>query len=91
MKIVTDCAADLPASERETLGIIEAPLYIQFPEGEINSAIGRSVEAIRRLNAELSRLNWDDDADRIREIRRLLRMIRRAMQLMEIAPPTKPF
>lgn len=38
MKIVTDCAADLSAEEREELGIIEAPLYIQFPEGEVNSA-----------------------------------------------------
>ncbi|MBN2386790.1 MAG: DegV family protein [Anaerolineales bacterium] len=38
MKIVTDCAADLPAEERDQLGIIEAPLYIQFPEGEVNSA-----------------------------------------------------
>jgi DegV family protein with EDD domain len=38
MTIVTDCAADLPAEERDRLGIIEAPLYIQFPEGEINSA-----------------------------------------------------
>jgi len=38
MKIVTDCAADLPAQERDELGIIEAPLYIQFPEGEVNSA-----------------------------------------------------
>jgi DegV family protein with EDD domain len=38
MMIVTDCAADLPAEERDRLGIIEAPLYIQFPEGEVNSA-----------------------------------------------------
>jgi DegV family protein with EDD domain len=38
MKIVTDCAADLPAEERQEFGIIEAPLYIQFPEGEVNSA-----------------------------------------------------
>ncbi len=38
MKIVTDCAADLTAEEREALGIIEAPLFIQFPEGEVNSA-----------------------------------------------------
>ncbi|MBT3712265.1 MAG: DegV family protein, partial [Anaerolineae bacterium] len=33
MKIVTDCAADLSAKEREELGVVEAPLYIQFPEG----------------------------------------------------------
>jgi len=38
MKIVTDCAADMPAEERDELGVVEAPLYIQFPEGEINSA-----------------------------------------------------
>jgi DegV family protein with EDD domain len=38
MKIVTDCAADLTAEERDALGIIEAPLFIQFPEGEVNSA-----------------------------------------------------
>ena len=38
MKIVTDCAADMPAKERDELGVIEAPLYIQFPEGEVNSA-----------------------------------------------------
>lgn len=38
MMIVTDCAADLPPEELQSLGIIEAPLYIQFPEGEVNSA-----------------------------------------------------
>lgn len=38
MKIVTDCAADIPAQELHDLGIIEAPLFIQFPEGEVNSA-----------------------------------------------------
>jgi len=38
MKIVTDCAADMSAEERENLGVVEAPLYIQFPEGEINAA-----------------------------------------------------
>jgi DegV family protein with EDD domain len=38
MKIVTDCAADMPAEELEKLGIIQAPLFIQFPEGEVNSA-----------------------------------------------------
>ncbi len=38
MKIVTDCAADLSAQEREELGVVEAPLYIQFPEGEVNAA-----------------------------------------------------
>jgi DegV family protein with EDD domain len=51
MKIVTDCAADLPAEEREELGIIEAPLYIQFPEGEINSADLTPDEFYDRLEA----------------------------------------
>jgi DegV family protein with EDD domain len=37
MKIVTDCAADMPAEELEKLGITQAPLFIQFPEGEINA------------------------------------------------------
>lgn len=38
MKIVTDCAADMPAEEMQALGIYQAPLLIQFPEGEVNSA-----------------------------------------------------
>jgi DegV family protein with EDD domain len=38
MRIVTDCAADMPAEELERLGITQAPLFIQFPEGEVNSA-----------------------------------------------------
>jgi DegV family protein with EDD domain len=38
MKIVTDCAADMPAEELDKLGIVQAPLFIQFPEGEVNSA-----------------------------------------------------
>jgi len=38
MKIVTDCAADLVRGEIESLGITEAPLFIQFPGGEANSA-----------------------------------------------------
>jgi DegV family protein with EDD domain len=51
MKIVTDCAADLPPEEREKLGIIEAPLYIQFPEGEVNSADITPDEFYDRLEA----------------------------------------
>ena len=51
MKIVTDCAADLPAKERDELGIIEAPLYIQFPEGEVNSADLTPDEFYDRLEA----------------------------------------
>lgn len=37
MKIVTDCAADMSAEELEQLGITQAPLFIQFPEGEVSS------------------------------------------------------
>ena len=37
MKIVTDCAADLPAEEIEALGITQAPLYINFPDGEVSA------------------------------------------------------
>jgi len=51
MKIVTDCAADLPREERDALGIIEAPLYIQFPEGEVNSADISADEFYDRLEA----------------------------------------
>ncbi len=38
MKIVTDSGADLPADEAKALGITVAPLFIQFPEGEIESS-----------------------------------------------------
>jgi DegV family protein with EDD domain len=38
MRIITDSAADLPPAELETYGIIEAPLSIHFPEGEVNSS-----------------------------------------------------
>jgi DegV family protein with EDD domain len=51
MKIVTDCAADLPAEERAELGIIEAPLFIQFPDGEVNSADLTPDEFYDRLEA----------------------------------------
>ena len=37
MKIVTDCAADMSAEELEELGIEQAPLFIQFPDGEVKS------------------------------------------------------
>jgi len=37
MKIVTDSAADLLPAEIDELGITVAPLYIQFPEGEVRS------------------------------------------------------
>ena len=51
MKIVTDCAADLPNEELEALGIIQAPLYIQFPEKEVNSADITADEFYNRLEA----------------------------------------
>jgi len=51
MKIVTDCAADLPVEERESLGIMEAPLFIQFPEGEVNSADISADDFYNRLEA----------------------------------------
>jgi DegV family protein with EDD domain len=37
MRIVTDCAADLTMEETEDLGIQVAPLFIQFPDGEVSS------------------------------------------------------
>jgi DegV family protein with EDD domain len=51
MKIVTDCAADMPNEELEKLGIIQAPLFIQFPEGEVNSADLSADEFYNRLEA----------------------------------------
>lgn len=41
----------MSAEERERLGIIEAPLYIQFPEGEVNSADLTPDEFYNRLEA----------------------------------------
>lgn len=38
MRIVTDSAADLLDQEKEELDIVEAPLYIQFPDGEVKSS-----------------------------------------------------
>lgn len=37
MKVVTDCAADLKKEEAEINDIQIVPLFIQFPEGEVNS------------------------------------------------------
>jgi DegV family protein with EDD domain len=51
MKIVTDCAADMPSEELEKLGIAQAPLFIQFPEGEVNSADISADEFYNRLEA----------------------------------------
>lgn len=51
MKIVTDCAADMPLAELNELGIVQVPLYIHFPEGEVNSADLSADEFYDRLEA----------------------------------------
>ncbi|HEY5730919.1 MAG TPA: DegV family protein [Anaerolineales bacterium] len=51
MKIVTDCAADMSTDELEELGIVQAPLFIQFPEGEVNSADISADDFYNRLEA----------------------------------------
>ena len=51
MKIVTDCAADMPNEELERLGIVQAPLFIQFPEGEVNAMEISADEFYNRLEA----------------------------------------
>jgi DegV family protein with EDD domain len=51
MKIVTDCAADITAEELEQLDVTQAPLFIQFPDGEVNSADISADEFYNRLEA----------------------------------------
>ncbi|GJQ36712.1 MAG: hypothetical protein JETCAE01_27220 [Anaerolineaceae bacterium] len=51
MKIVTDCAADMSNEELEQLGVVQAPLFIQFPEGEMNSADISADDFYNRLEA----------------------------------------
>ena len=51
MKIVTDSAADMSTEEMEALGITQAPLFIQFPEGEVSSADISADEFYNRLEA----------------------------------------
>ena len=51
MKIVTDCAADMSAEELEQLEVTQAPLFIQFPEGEVNSADITADDFYNRLEA----------------------------------------
>jgi len=51
MKIVTDCAADMSAEEMEQLGITQAPLFIQFPEGEVNALDITADDFYNRLEA----------------------------------------
>jgi DegV family protein with EDD domain len=49
MKIVTDCAADLPNEEARALDVTVAPLFIQFPDGEVNATEITPDEFYRRL------------------------------------------
>lgn len=51
MKIITDCAADIPADELKRLDIISAPLSIQFPEGEVSSDDISADDFYNRLEA----------------------------------------
>jgi DegV family protein with EDD domain len=51
MKIVTDCAADMYAEELENLGVVQAPLFIQFPEGEVDSTEISADDFYNRLEA----------------------------------------
>ena len=51
MKIVTDCAADMSAEELEKLEITQAPLFIQFPEGEVNATEISADDFYNRLEA----------------------------------------
>jgi len=51
MKIVTDCAADMSAEELEQLEITQAPLFIQFPEGEVNATEISADDFYNRLEA----------------------------------------
>jgi DegV family protein with EDD domain len=56
MKIVTDSAADLSKEEAELLNIEIAPLYIQFPEGEVSSSQITPDDFYRRLQAIAPRI-----------------------------------
>lgn len=51
MKIVTDCAADMSPEELEQLDVTQAPLFIQFPEGEVNSVDISADDFYNRLEA----------------------------------------
>lgn len=51
MKIVTDCAADMSNEELEQLGVMQAPLFIQFPEGEVSAINISADEFYNRLEA----------------------------------------
>src|SRR5512138_2399063 len=51
MKIVTDCAADMSAEELKELEVTQAPLFIQFPEGEVNAKDISADDFYNRLEA----------------------------------------
>jgi DegV family protein with EDD domain len=51
MKIVTDCAADMSAEELEQLGVEQAPLFINFPDGEVNATEISADDFYNRLEA----------------------------------------
>ncbi len=51
MKIVTDSAVDMPLEELKQYDITQAPLMIQFPEGEVNSTDISADEFYNRLEA----------------------------------------
>lgn len=51
MKIVTDSAADMSAEELERLEVAQAPLFIQFPEGEVSATDISADDFYNRLEA----------------------------------------
>jgi len=51
MKIVTDSAADLSQEEAQALGVTVAPLYITFPDGQVNSTEISADDFYNRLEA----------------------------------------
>jgi len=51
MKIITDCAADIPTEELKKLEITQVPLSIQFPEGEVDSTRISADDFYNRLEA----------------------------------------
>ncbi len=51
MKIVTESAADMPDAELQAFGVVEAPLFIQFPDGEVSSADISADDFYDRLRA----------------------------------------
>jgi DegV family protein with EDD domain len=51
MKIVTDSAADMSYEELKEFGVTQAPLFIQFPEGEVSAADISADDFYNRLEA----------------------------------------